>query len=30
VSSVNAWASKTLPEVRQHLDQAKRIEAKVK
>ena len=30
VSSVNAWASKTLPDVRQHLDQAKQIEAKVK
>lgn len=27
--SVNAWASKTLPDVRQHLEQAKQIEAKV-
>ena len=29
VASVNAWASKTLPDVRQHLEQAKQIEAKV-
>ena len=28
-ASVNAWASKTLPDVRQHLEQAKQIEAKV-
>lgn len=27
--SLNAWASKTLPDVRQHLDQAKQIESKV-
>jgi putative membrane protein len=29
-ASVNAWASKTLPDVRQHLEQARQIEAKVK
>ena len=28
-ASLNAWASKTLPDVRQHLDQAKQIESKV-
>jgi hypothetical protein len=28
-ASVTAWASKTLPHVRQHLEQAKQIEAKL-
>ena len=28
-ASLNAWASKTLPDVRQHLDQAKQIESKI-